>query len=93
MEEQVGAGNLWGCSSVGRAPALQAGGQEFESLHLHAILKKDHVRTLKTAYRDSYRQPGDMKHMKAAIDRKIKRILYAAGAAAEKETLTVTLHR
>ena len=28
-------GFLWGCSSVGRAPALQAGGQEFESLHLH----------------------------------------------------------
>ena len=27
--------NLWGCSSVGRAPALQAGGREFESLHLH----------------------------------------------------------
>ena len=26
---------LWGCSSVGRAPALQAGGQGFESLHLH----------------------------------------------------------
>ena len=24
-----------GCSSVGRAPAMQAGGQEFESLHLH----------------------------------------------------------
>ena len=35
MGEQVGAGSLWGCSSVGRAPALQAGGQEFESLHLH----------------------------------------------------------
>ena len=29
-------GFLWGCSSVGRAPALQAGGQEFESLHLHS---------------------------------------------------------
>ena len=28
--------DLWGCSSVGRAPALQAGGQEFESLHLHS---------------------------------------------------------
>ena len=27
--------DLWGCSSVGRAPALQAGGQEFEPLHLH----------------------------------------------------------
>ena len=26
---------LWGYSSVGRAPALQAGGQEFESLYLH----------------------------------------------------------
>ena len=26
---------LWGCSSVGRAPALQAGGHEFESHHLH----------------------------------------------------------
>ena len=26
---------IWGCSSVGRAPALQAGGQGFESLHLH----------------------------------------------------------
>ena len=34
MGEQVGAG-FWGCSSVGRAPALQAGGQGFESLHLH----------------------------------------------------------
>ena len=30
--------SLWGCSSVGRAPALQAGGQEFESLHLHSWL-------------------------------------------------------
>ena len=35
MGEQVAAGYIWGCSSVGRAPALQAGGQEFESLHLH----------------------------------------------------------
>ena len=26
-----------GCSSAGRAPALHAGGQEFESLHLHQI--------------------------------------------------------
>ena len=29
----------WGCSSVGRAPALQAGGREFESLHLHCFPK------------------------------------------------------
>ena len=26
---------LWGYSSAGRAPALHAGGQEFESLYLH----------------------------------------------------------
>ena len=25
----------WGCSSAGRAPALQAGGQEFDPPHLH----------------------------------------------------------
>ena len=25
----------WGCSSAGRAPALQAGGHGFESHHLH----------------------------------------------------------
>ena len=35
MGEQVAARLIWGCSSVGRAPALQAGGQGFESLHLH----------------------------------------------------------
>ena len=39
MGEQVGAG-FWGCSSVGRAPALQAGGQGFESLHLHVNSEK-----------------------------------------------------
>ena len=30
----------WGCSSAGRAPALQAGGQEFDSPHLHQPDKK-----------------------------------------------------
>ena len=29
----------WGCSSVGRAPALQAGGHGFESHHLHQSAK------------------------------------------------------
>ena len=27
----------WGCSSAGRAPALQAGGHGFESHHLHQV--------------------------------------------------------
>ena len=26
---------MWGCSSVGRAPALQAGGQRFDPAQLH----------------------------------------------------------
>ena len=29
--------SLWGYSSVGRAPALHAGGQEFESPYLHHL--------------------------------------------------------
>ena len=32
---------VWGCSSVGRAPALQAGGHGFESHHLHQSMKID----------------------------------------------------
>ena len=44
---QVHLGLLWGYSSVGRAPALQAGGQEFESPYLHRI--NDAKRSLKIA--------------------------------------------
>ena len=31
----------WGYSSVGRAPALQAGGQEFDPPHLHQRVKRN----------------------------------------------------
>ena len=56
MGEQVAAGQQfksrireeevfrWGCSSAGRAPALQAGGQGFEPLHLHDGLIAQPVR-------------------------------------------------
>ena len=40
MEEQVAAGFPWGISSVGRAPALQAGGHEFDSRILHLVSKE-----------------------------------------------------
>ena len=30
-------GLVWGCSSAGRAPALQAGGRRFEPDHLHSL--------------------------------------------------------
>ena len=35
---------IWGCSSAGRAPALQAGGQEFDSPHLHHTKAKAKVK-------------------------------------------------
>ena len=34
-QESVFMRQLWGCSSAGRAPALHAGGQEFDPPHLH----------------------------------------------------------
>ena len=34
-----------GCSSAGRAPALQAGGQRFESPHLHQVARENERRT------------------------------------------------
>ena len=34
---------IWGYSSVGRAPALQAGGQEFESLYLHHEVRDNNL--------------------------------------------------
>ena len=37
---------VWGYSSVGRAPALQAGGQEFESLYLHHTIKSCTLKTI-----------------------------------------------
>ena len=30
--------NVWGCSSIGRAPALQAGGRRFDPVQLHHTL-------------------------------------------------------
>ena len=50
MGEQVAAGFPWGISSVGRAPALQAGGHEFESRILHSMRDAHRICTLKTAY-------------------------------------------
>ena len=41
MGEQVAAGFPWGISSVGRAPALQAGGQRFEPANLHQVPEEE----------------------------------------------------
>ena len=57
----------WGRSSVGRAPALQAGGQEFESLRLHlqrdlhVFAKADTTGTLKTEYRKDLKKKTSKK--------------------------------
>ena len=34
---------MWGHSSVGRAPALQAGGRRFDPDRLHHEMVKDHL--------------------------------------------------
>ncbi len=58
MGEQVVA-RIWGRSSVGRAPALQAGGREFESLRLHfraKSVREAGLRTLEVNKEDEARK-------------------------------------
>lgn len=64
MGEQVAAGLIWGRSSVGRAPALQAGGQEFESLRLHSGMEM-------SAEGPKVRQGPDM-YLEKSIQRKTR---------------------
>ena len=45
--------NEWGCSSAGRAPALQAGGHGFESHHLHQRQKMERRYTEDTEWAHS----------------------------------------
>ena len=45
--------NTWVLSSVGRAPALHAGGHRFEPVSLHWIRNGSMVSTLKTEYNPS----------------------------------------
>ena len=37
---------LWGCSSSGRAPALQAGGNGFDPRHLHQEVAKTGIKSV-----------------------------------------------
>ena len=68
MGKQVAARLQRGRSSVGRAPALQAGGQEFESLRLHSLESTgDSGRylakcTLKSSHRKIDDKIQDIKH-------------------------------
>ena len=46
---------IWGCSSAGRAPALQAGGHRFEPVHLHQRFETaDKTRTERSESRELY---------------------------------------
>ena len=67
---------LWGCSSAGRAPALQAGGHGFDSHHLHHFFEK-HIRRMWISKNDengvnrSHSYPaGYEEHAKARRTRK-----------------------
>ena len=48
-EREIITTTLWGCSSAGRAPALQAGGHGFESHHLHHSYLQCKKRNQKTS--------------------------------------------
>ena len=45
MGFQKKVAKFWGCSSVGRAPALQAGGRQFEPDQLHQNKEAEKART------------------------------------------------
>ena len=41
LKVQETFGEKWGCSSAGRAPALQAGGHRFDPVHLHHFREEE----------------------------------------------------
>ena len=45
-----------GCSSVGRAPALQAGGHRFDPVHLHHFLSKRQTKVRVAYFRLTFGQ-------------------------------------
>ena len=47
-------GKIWGYSSAGRAPALQAGGQRFDPAYLHQSPEGDTILRLKKTSRNQY---------------------------------------
>ena len=61
--------DLWGISSVGRAPALQAGGHEFESRYLHSIIGNTEEllwTIIKCTLKIAYKKRNDKKNIKTS---------------------------
>ena len=63
------AAGFWGLSSVGRAPALQAGGREFESLILHEDDEESDRADAKEQRTQVYLQSGAIEQMQEGIRR------------------------
>ena len=60
---------IWGYSSVGRAPALQAGGHEFESRYLHLIIGNTEEllwKIIKCTLKIAYKKRNDKKNIKTS---------------------------
>ena len=53
VTDQINPITIWGCSSAGRAPALQAGGHGFDSHHLHQGNKMERKATVITEWAHS----------------------------------------
>ena len=57
----------WGCSSAGRAPALQAGGHGFDSHHLHHASGRKHLFTFHSSLFTEKRKRGS-EAVKGTVD-------------------------
>ena len=79
---------IWGYSSVGRAPALQAGGQGFESLHLHESNSfKRAAGRMAAAQRTCSYETADRRtegHLKNARERENRRFSSAASVMKDR---------
>ena len=72
---------LWGYSSVGRAPALQAGGHEFESRYLHeSFFESADNGTKRLASLLAITGAGHWRHLQNAREREDRRSSSAAGS-------------
>ena len=68
----------WGCSSAGRAPALQAGGQGFDSLHLHQFSDNGKSRDTKIAVAEG-REKSDKQLQRTELKSQMRKPVCSSG--------------
>ena len=84
--------DLWGYSSVGRAPALQAGGHEFESRYLHSVSDETEWCTLKTAYKINQFSNIEIRHPRWLLFLRVTRTFNTSRQRSKKTNLKLPTH-